>query len=261
MAVGKAKNHPCGRAGGNVGVGSAAHSQPGHSHSHCRHPTGIELPALSGAKPDNAPRLALFLSRIHPVKGLHLLVEALRLLRPTGWKFIISGEGGSYTAEVQRLIRTAGLAHLFEFPGALYGERKWQYYRNADLFLLPSLTENFGIVVLEALACETPVLATTGTPWPELLRYGCGWWVESNVAGIARGLDEALASSTATLRRWVLAAGNWWLPATPGIYWRQYDRPVSMGIGAKAMSRVCQRACRCRRVRVPEGQGRSHPRI
>ncbi len=163
-------------------------------------PLAINPPALSEAKPSNTPRIGLFLSRMHPVKGLHLLVNAVKILRPSGWKFIIAGPASRHGEEIKNLVRTTGLEQLFEFPGALYGERKWQYYRAADLFILPSLTENFGIVVLEALACETPVLATTGAPWPELPLHGCGWWVEPSVEGIAQGLDEALSSTTATLR-------------------------------------------------------------
>ncbi|MEZ5591148.1 MAG: glycosyltransferase [Gammaproteobacteria bacterium] len=47
---------------------------------------------------------------------------------------------------------------------------------SADLFVLPSFSENFGVVIAEALAHGVPVITTRGTPWKGLLQHGCGWW-------------------------------------------------------------------------------------
>jgi glycosyltransferase involved in cell wall biosynthesis len=64
-------------------------------------------------------------------------------------------------------------------------------YRSADLFVLPSHSENFGLVVAEALACGVPVITTRGTPWEDLVTHRCGWWTPVGVEGIASALKEA----------------------------------------------------------------------
>ncbi len=164
-------------------------------------PHGLHLPALTQPKPANAPRIALFLSRIHPVKGLPLLVEAVAKLRPTGWKFVIAGPGeDGHELAIQAAVQAAGLTELFAFPGPVYREEKWRAYRNADLFVLPTLSENFGIVIAEALACETPVITTTGAPWQALQTHRCGWWVAATAAALAGALAEALAQPPETLQ-------------------------------------------------------------
>ena len=68
------------------------------------------------------------------------------------------------------------------------------------MFILPSFSENFGIVVAEALACGLPVLTTKGCPWQELEINQCGWWVDISEAGIEEGLREAFSASDEELR-------------------------------------------------------------
>jgi glycosyltransferase involved in cell wall biosynthesis len=71
---------------------------------------------------------------------------------------------------------------------------------DADLFVLPTYSESFGMSIAEALAHGLPVLTTTGAPWPMLQRHGCGWWVDATVDGIAEGLRQATSSDSETLK-------------------------------------------------------------
>ena len=75
------------------------------------------------------------------------------------------------------------------------GQEKMQAYQNAQLFVLPSYSENFGIVVAEALACGTPVITTKGTPWEDLETHQCGWWIEIGVAPLKAVLEKVLSLS------------------------------------------------------------------
>ncbi|UCS95683.1 glycosyltransferase [Echinicola marina] len=59
--------------------------------------------------------------------------------------------------------------------GSQFGEDKIKTYHRADLFVLPTYSENFGILLAEALACGVPVITTKGTPWEDLSIYGAGW--------------------------------------------------------------------------------------
>ena len=144
----------------------------------------------------DGPRTALFLSRVHRIKGLPLLVEAWAKVKPTNWQMRVVGpdEDGHIT-EVRELVEKAGLAESWSFESAVEGARKWQAMRKADLFILPSHSENFGIVVAEALAVRTPVITTTGTPWEALLKHQCGWWVAPEVDPIADALKSAIHRS------------------------------------------------------------------
>ncbi len=90
------------------------------------------------------------------------------------------------------MVRRRDLSEVVRFVGPVDDEEKWSYYGDADLFVLPTHSENFGIVVAEALAAEVPVLTTTGAPWKELDTHECGWWVEPE----PRALTEALRRAT-----------------------------------------------------------------
>jgi len=85
-----------------------------------------------------------------------------------------------------------GLVDIFDFTGSVSDQDKWQLYNSADLFVLPSHTENFGIVIAEALATGVPVITTKGTPWAELEAHDCGWWIDIGVDPLVRALTEAM---------------------------------------------------------------------
>lgn len=165
-------------------------------------PNGVLLPSgLSRSEPRGASgrRLAVFLGRIHPVKGLQNLIEAWHLVRPEGWHCKLAGpDEGGHRSELQALVRKYDLEHVFEFSGMLAVKEKWEFLRAANLLVQPSFTENFGIAVAEALASGVPVITTKGTPWGELVSRQCGWWVDVGVAPLAAALREATSLSSET---------------------------------------------------------------
>jgi glycosyltransferase involved in cell wall biosynthesis len=133
----------------------------------------------------------LFLSRVNPKKGLENLIDAIGRLKNVfkSYKIIIAGEGEpEYIETLKKRAANNQTGHQFVFCGGIYGKTKWDLYRQADVFVLPTHSENFGIVIAEALACGTPVITTTGAPWHDLTKYNCGWWIELGVEPLAESL-------------------------------------------------------------------------
>ena len=160
-------------------------------------PNGVELPEEYGTRrPDEATRQAIFLSRLHPKKGLLNLVQAWAQVRPEGWELILAGpDADGHRAEIERTIEEAGIADAVRFTGTVGDDAKWDLYRRADLFVLPTFSENFGIVVAEALAAGIPVITTTGAPWQDLETHKCGWWIDIGVEPLVGALRDAMARS------------------------------------------------------------------
>lgn len=159
-------------------------------------PHGVAI-APEGAKkvrsPD-APRTVLMLSRIHPKKGIDLLLDAWQQVAPEGWQLVIAGnDDGGHRAALEARMIALGIASSVRFAGPVFGGEKNELLRCSDLFVLPSHSENFGIVVAEALQARLPVITTTGTPWHHLEREGCGWCVAPTVDAISRALQTAIA--------------------------------------------------------------------
>lgn len=160
-------------------------------------PNGVELPEGYGTcRPEGASRQAIFLSRLHPKKGLLNLIKAWAQVRPEGWKLVLAGpDADGHRAEIERAIDVAGLAGTVQFMGTVGDDAKWDLYRRADLFVLPTFSENFGIVVAEALAAGIPAITTTGAPWQDLETHECGWWIDIGVEPLVEALREAVARS------------------------------------------------------------------
>jgi len=161
------------------------------------------FPTPPGQARDGPPRerLALFLSRVHPKKGLRELVRAWAQVAPAGWRLRIAGpDEGGHWAEVARLVDALGLAAAVDYDGPVEGEAKTALYRAADLFVLPTFSENFGLVVAEALSYGVPVITTRGAPWADLETFGCGWWIDTGVEPLARALRAAMALGDAERR-------------------------------------------------------------
>ncbi|HKK17785.1 MAG TPA: glycosyltransferase [Opitutales bacterium] len=158
-------------------------------------------PSLPTLRPSSKKRTALFLSRIHPKKGLLNLLDAWAEINPSDWRLVIAGnDDGNHVEQLKARIGRHGMQASVEIAGPLFDEAKEAAYRNADLFVLPSYSENFGIVVAEALGYNVPVLTTTGCPWHELETHGCGWWVEPTSKAVEAGLREALGAGSFELR-------------------------------------------------------------
>ncbi len=161
-------------------------------------PNGVLVPKeLPEEHPSQEVKTALFLSRLHPGKGLMTLAEAWGQVRPQGWRMRVVGfDNYGVRPRVERRLEELGIADWI-FEGAMNDEEKWNVYRNATLFIHPSVSENFGVSIAEALYAGLPVITTKGTPWEELEERRCGWWVDIGVEPLVKALKEAIALSDA----------------------------------------------------------------
>jgi glycosyltransferase involved in cell wall biosynthesis len=157
-------------------------------------PNGIDVPQPPAVLSASDHRTLLFLGRIHPTKGIDRLLHAWQRLQTeqSAWHLLIAG-GGEPDYQ-QALIDLAGKLQLqrVEFSGPVYGAAKSVAYFDAELFVLPTHSENFGMVVAEALAHGCPAVVSQGAPWAGLEAEGCGWWVSHDVATLTQTLDEAM---------------------------------------------------------------------
>jgi len=168
-------------------------------------PNGIDMPddgAIGGRAPGTvAPRTAVFVGRLHPVKGLPTALQAWAETRPEGWQLLLAGpDEAGYRAVLERDIARLELGDSVRLIGAVDGEAKADLLRAASLFILPSHSERFGMVVAEALSFGLPVLTTEGVPWPDLERFDCGWRLPvGDSAALAAVLAIATTLPCATL--------------------------------------------------------------
>jgi glycosyltransferase involved in cell wall biosynthesis len=175
-------------------------------------PNGIDLPDMPEQKSMLGWRNLLFLGRIHPTKGIDNLLRAWKMLEPMHpeWRLQIAGRGAAEdVAEIKSLAASLNLSRV-DFSGPLYGSEKSRAYHRAELFVLPSHSENFGMVVAEALAHGCPAVVSRGAPWSALQTEKCGWWTGNDPDSLSDTLGTAMQSSENKLTA-MGAAGRAWM--------------------------------------------------
>ena len=149
-------------------------------------PTGVDGDLLDAVPPQPRAQTFLYLGRLHPLKGLDLLTEAWAQsgLAREGWRLVVAGP-----ADGAEPPRGPGIEAL----GPLYGADKARALKSAACLILPTRSENFGIVVAEALWCRTPVICTKGAPWPALGDF----WVDVSAPALAEAMRRFAAMDAA----------------------------------------------------------------
>ncbi len=162
-------------------------------------------------------QVILFLSRLHPKKGVDRFIRAASMITsPNSARFIVAGSGDSdYDRQLQSLADELDLTSCIDFVGFVDGDRKTAIYRAADVFVLPTSQENFGIVLPEAMACSVPVITTKGVDiWPELEESGGAMIIDEDAESIAKAIDQLLVDPEK--RTAMGCAGRAWVESTFG---------------------------------------------
>jgi glycosyltransferase involved in cell wall biosynthesis len=160
------------------------------------------------------------LGRIHKLKGLENLLYAWKKinLKYKDWQLKIIGtdvgykKRSNYLRKLKLLSQKLKLINI-DFVDPIYGNEKFQTLADAQIMILPSFTENFGMTVAEALSVGTPVITTNQTPWHQLDSKNAGWCIDIGVEATINCLEEALSKNVDELNEM----------GTRGIEWMQQD--------------------------------------
>jgi glycosyltransferase involved in cell wall biosynthesis len=159
----------------------------------CVIPNGVEIPDQLPTRTwsTNGKTSLLFLGRLDPKKGIENLLHAIYLLRDSNIWLDVCGTGNPvYAKGLRELSESLGLAQRVKFLGHVEGEAKTGAFLRADVCVIPSYSENFGMVVAEALAHGVPVIASRATPWADVEPKGCGLWVTNDPNCLAEAITR-----------------------------------------------------------------------
>jgi glycosyltransferase involved in cell wall biosynthesis len=144
-------------------------------------------------------RIILFFGRIDQKKGCDLVVDAFARVPNTDRSLALAIAGPDRDGlrfRLDEIARSKGVEANIHWLGMLEGDEKWGALRAGEVFILPSHSENFGIAVVEALACGTPVLLSTKVNiWREIVDAGAGYAAEDSIDGTVGLLRNWLSLS------------------------------------------------------------------
>ena len=166
-------------------------------------PNGIEIDGYPcKTSIDMVKKQVLFLSRVHVKKGIELLFEAWKRIHRDfiDWQLLIVGNGETdYIRALELKIDSLEMSDCIKIHPPVFGDAKTQLYHESALFCLPSYSENFGMVIAEAMSCGTPVITTTNCPWEILNETKTGWCIDLSVDNLEHALREALSMNETDL--------------------------------------------------------------
>ena len=176
-------------------------AEAGHIRQHFGPNTAVSELRIRMELPARVERTAqpylLFIGRLHPIKAIDRLLDALAastLFRTSHYTLTIAGpDEQDYRQTLTQQVRALGLTDKVNFAGPVYDGPKEHLYADALVTILPSHSENFGLVVIESLAQGTPVIASTGTPWSQLETERAGRWVANNPEALRQAIDSFLS--------------------------------------------------------------------
>jgi glycosyltransferase involved in cell wall biosynthesis len=159
-----------------------------------------DRPSLTGRSRADGRQIILFLSRFDRKKGLELLLPAFAEVRKRfpAAELVLAGAGDEVLlAELHEQARQLAIADNITWPGFLRGEGKRAAFADADVFVLPSWSENFGIAVVEAMAAGCPVVVTDQVAiHGEISQAGAGYVTPCDASAIAAALGRVLEDSS-----------------------------------------------------------------
>lgn len=201
-------------------------------------PFGVELPGQPVAEQGPRPRTMGYLGRLAAGKNLELLVRAWAAERPPGWRLRIAGpDEAGLRGRLERLAASLGLRETISIEGPVPRHDVSRFLTELAVFVQPSMSENFGLAVAEALASATPVITTTGTPWEGVSRHRCGWYVPPTEAAIRGAIAEAAALPLDSLAAMGARGAEWmaaeysWAALGPRFLRELYALPAAGGAG------------------------------
>lgn len=165
-------------------------------------PNGVDIPELPQKQVTGTTRCLLYVGRVHPVKGLPNLLRAWASVTREFPDWVLKIVGPDSEGHLDELLRLSEelKCQRVSFERPLFGNDLRQAYQDADLYVLPTHSENFGMTIAEALANGTPVITTKGAPWSGLKRESCGWWIDVGAQPLEQCLREAMKTSRLELR-------------------------------------------------------------
>lgn len=184
-------------------------------------PNGIETDGYAcRSSMDSVKKQILFLSRVHVKKGIEILIDAFKKVREESvefqdWSVVVVGNGEpEYINSLKLKVESLGMQGCVKILPPVFGDAKTKLYQESSLFCLPSYSENFGMVIAEAMSCGVPAITTNGTPW-QLLNGDCstmgasldilgenkktGWCIDLSVDNLAKVLKNAMSMSAEDL--------------------------------------------------------------
>ena len=175
-------------------------------------PNGVDVNSTLTPVKHSGKRRVLFLSRIHPKKGIDLLLHAWSRIERNhdDFELIFAGKGEpDHERDYIELSNRLGLKQV-KFVGPVYGNEKSELFQTADVFVLPSHSENFGLAAAEALAHGVPAILSKNMPFSDLNKHRCGWWVDNDLSTLSKALDTAMSISKEELQQ-MGARGKMWM--------------------------------------------------